>query len=207
MKKKDFDQFSQKFIANCKTKSSDPFVLKIYSIILKEEENGFGYWDEGHAGDEMLSIFNSERSKESWYNLEKDIKHWTNFQIDLLVNGLVNYNMGYADYFGKRYNPTEFEKQTASIPFKFDLILEIIQLSKSRLRQTDNSGRNNVCSILSEHTWFFSAHFDLLIERDAGNLSKIKKIVHFLKIEEYYRGAEGLSILTKIKNLKDNSRL
>ena len=85
MFKKDFDLFKQKYIKNCKTKSLNESILKLYAYILENENFDSDFWVIGGGNDDVVKILEHNFSKNAWLELQVDIQYWTLDQIEILA--------------------------------------------------------------------------------------------------------------------------
>lgn len=85
---KDFDLFKQRYKENCKTESSNPAILELYSFLLKNEVVDSDVWTVGGGNDTVVRLLEHYFSDEDWKELEIDLENWTTNQLEIFTNVL-----------------------------------------------------------------------------------------------------------------------
>jgi len=159
-----------------KTESTNSAVLEVYNFILKNENVGSDYWNEDHGPQDLNKIFEDYFTQFDWEELEMDLKFWTTNQLEIFLYAIMNgytYNLIHDNLYKER--PELIEIMPKIIPNKTDLILPILIIGIDRGRL-----KNDIILTAMEEVYFLINHFDLLVDKDANYLNKIKKIVEVI---------------------------
>ena len=165
-----------KYGKRCKTKSKNSAVLEVYDFILQNENVDTDYWWTDHGPQDLNRILEDYFTAFDWNELEKDLRFWTTGQLEIFLYAIMNgysYNLTHDNLHKER--PELIEEWTKIIPYKTDLILPLLNIGIDRGRF-----KNDLVLTAMEEIHFLINHFDVLVNKDANYLVKIKKIVEII---------------------------
>ncbi|MCD6068280.1 MAG: hypothetical protein K0S33_3106 [Bacteroidetes bacterium] len=171
MLKKDFDVFKQKYLADCKTQSSNSCVLELYRLMLEKERVDSDYWSEEHGAADIIRIFENCFTDHDWKELETDLPNWTLAQLELFTEAIMG---GYHSYTenGVYYEHYDVESLTKTIPNRLSLLIPILRIEKER-----GPGYPELSIIIRQNIHFINDHFDIVLRKNPENLQTIQQIV------------------------------
>ncbi|TPD70648.1 hypothetical protein [Flavobacterium microcysteis] len=155
---KDFDLFKQKYKENCKTESSNPVILELYSYILKNEAIDSEVWTVGGGNDAVVRILEHYFSDEDWKELEPELENWTTNQLEIFTECIVE---GSAE--------SDSDDLNSTIMNRFYLLKKLLIIGEQRdrlrndifLKLIDNIEFLNKCkSITLEEATEIASYFD-----------------------------------------------
>lgn len=120
---KDFDLFKQRYKENCKTKSSNPAILELYSFILKNELVDSDVWKVGSGNDTVVRILEHYFSNEDWKELEVELENWTTNQLEIFTECIVEGS-----------TESDFDDLNSTIMKRFYLLKKLLIIGKKRDR-------------------------------------------------------------------------
>jgi hypothetical protein len=141
------------------TQSNNQKILAIYKIVVESEGVDTDYWWCGIGASDMGRVFASFNATD-WQELEADLKHWTNFQLEMFTYGILD----------EGAYPME----------RFNLIIPLLKIGKLLDRQY-----NDIALTVLEEMENLNAHFEELFKIDKNIIPKIKEIFELLGVEEY----------------------
>lgn len=155
---KDFDLFKQKYKENCKTESSNPAILELYSYILKNEVIDSDVWTVGGGNDTVVRILERYFSDEDWKELELELENWTTNQLEIFTECIVEGS-----------TESDSDDLNSTIMNRFYLLKKLLVIGEQRdrlrndifLKLIDNIEFLNKCkSITFEEATEVAGYFD-----------------------------------------------
>ncbi|MBA9074909.1 hypothetical protein GGR22_003086 [Flavobacterium gossypii] len=153
---KDFDLFKQRYAENCKTKSSNPAILELYSFLLKHEVVDSDVWTVGGGNDTVVRLLARYFSDEDWKELETELENWTTNQLEIFTECIVE---------GSAESDTDVANST--VMNRFYLLKKLLAIGEKRdrlrndifLRLIDNIEFLDKCQSISFEEATALAHY------------------------------------------------
>ncbi len=170
-----------KYGERCLSKSMNPTVLVVYEFILEHENWDSDYWEGGGGDGELINTLETYFSDFDWQDLEKDLIHWSNSQLEIFLYSIMSINGNNFEH-DKIYqeNPALIIERTRSVPQRANLILPILQIGIERGRF-----KNEIALIVTDEFFFFDNHFDILINADTKYLELMHQIMEITDSKNY----------------------
>lgn len=178
MSPSEFEIVRQKFPTDCKTQSTNPCVLEIYSIVLIGEHRDSDYWNEDHGASDIIRVFENCFTAYDWKELEDDLKNWTTSQLELFTAAILSGYYSYTEN-GVYYDHYDIETLTQTVPNRLHLLLPILAIERERALKD-----RELSWIIVENINFINDHFEIVVQRDAQNRTTIRTIFQLLDVSQ-----------------------
>ena len=159
----------------CQTKSTNDCVLDIYALVLRNQENGFNYWEEGHGAQDIMQMFTDHFTPFDHQALLEDLTYWSDFQLERFMQGMLGDHHAYLNADGTF--PPSYREQAPLIALKLGYIYRLLQLEKERALA------GNFSDHLREDMDFLALHVDMLVQYDASLMSVLIDIARLLNLQ------------------------
>lgn len=161
-----------KYGERCKTESANSAILEVYEFIFQHEESDTDFWYVGGGDLALAKILEVYFTDFDWGELEKDLKYWTTYQLEIFLYAIMN---GYSYYLEESREYHEVADLTRTVPHRTDLILQILHIGIER-----GKNKNDIVLIAMDSFSFLIHHFAVLVSKDLEYLYKIKQILEIV---------------------------
>ena len=192
MLNKDIDPIRQQHSSTFSTKSENPNVLEVYTIVVQHQNADSDYWTEEHGSGDLIQVFRNRFSAEDWKDLQTDLPNWSNDQLQLFTIAILNGYHAFTNegvYYGE---PETVKEVTRTVPERFDLLLTLLQIDQER-----NPTSRPLATAIAENLHFINDHFHILLDHHIHYFEKIREVAALLRVEESDR-EEALDLKEKI---------